>query len=155
MSTTDPVSEARDLLSAANGLTDSLDWHVEHGRIWTGSGTQITSMSGSRAWMGDANLIAAAPRLLAALADEVERLRAKPAEAEIEAAAEAITAHSALSHPCEGGERCCDECGEAFGWHGVDRTEEDHRYAMHRARKALAAAREVRSHNRQDTGGGR
>lgn len=134
MTATDPVSEVRELLSAANGLTDpgtpeiptdALDWMVS------------------------------AHRLLAALADEVERLRDEPTEAEIEAAAEAITAHSTLSHPCEGGERCCDECGEAFGWHGIDRTEEDHRYALHRARKALAAAQEARSHDHHGPRGGR
>ena len=122
---TDLVAEARELLDTA--MRD------QYGRM-------------RPAWISNAVFT------IAALADEVERLRAEPAEAEIEAAAEAITAHSTLSHPCEGGERCCDECGEAFGWHGIDRTEEDHRYAMHRARKALAAAREVRSHNRQDTG---
>lgn len=59
----------------ADGATPA-PWVIEHGRIWTEPpdpirGEEIVSMSGSRAWMSDAEFIAASreavPALIAAV----------------------------------------------------------------------------------------
>ena len=111
-------------------------------------GVHLTAVTGDGPHgEADAELIAAAPTLLAELADEVERLRALTTVdyAMVERAARAMVAHSGIHHPCEAGERCCEECGEAFGWFGISQAEEDLRYASHRARAALEAALGVES----------
>lgn len=98
--------------------------------------------------MGCSSLVVEVSReVLWTLVAEVERMRALTTvdDAMVERAARAMVAHSGLHHPCEAGERCCDECGEAFGWPGISQAEEDLRYANHRARAALEAALGVES----------
>lgn len=63
-----------------------------------------------------------------------------PSPEAIEAAANAWPGHARVNFPIENLEPSCEECGEAFGWAGIDQSEEAKRHREHVAYIALTAA---------------
>lgn len=128
----DPLTEARELLAAASPRP----WRDEYehsGSVRTAAGGRLCTMTADDG-RAEAALIAAAPRLLAALCDEVERLR------------EFVAAYDAEQTVCdEAAELMNLRDREAYRASGVDERWTAATLAVTTARTALAALKKAES----------